>query len=111
MVMLYRFIEENLGDILMAIAGIISFVSIILLILEILRSRELKIILQKRQFLKILNRFIYLQQAPDMLKNESFLYGHKNNGRSPCDVKSITIDKSYIENHSAYLVKEDEENV
>lgn len=111
MVMLYRFIEENLGDILMAIAGIISFVSIILLILEILMSRELKIILQKRQFLKILNRFIYLQQAPDMKKNESFLRGHKNNGRSPCDIKYIKIDKSYTENHSAYLMKGEEENV
>lgn len=110
MIALLNFLEKNLGDMLVATAGMISLVILIYFVPDIFRSNELKIRFAVKRFLKIMNGFVYLENAPDMIKDESFLYGHKNKGKSPCDVESIQIDESYTSNHSAYLIKGDDEN-
>lgn len=104
-----EFITTDLGDILMAISGIASAVSAVILIVEVLKSDELRIRLKTRRISKSLNRCNYLQSSPELVKNESFLYSHKNNGKSPCVVKNIVIDDFGL-NNTPYIPVGGEDN-
>lgn len=101
------FFTQNIGNFLMAILGLFSGISLVILIFEILLSKELKDINYKK---RLSNSFIssqYLEEAPDLYKNRKFLNDHKNNGQSPCDIKNvILIDESYLKNNICFFEME-----
>lgn len=81
-----------LGNILMIMLAMISLISSIFVIRDIKKSKELKDI---RNIRENLANNTYLMENLGLVVSKSFIYGHKNTGNSPCNLKKLEIDDAY----------------
>lgn len=93
-----------LGNVLMIMIAIVSLISSIFIIRDIKKSKELKDI---RNIRENLANDTYLMENLGLCVPESFIYGHKNTGSSPCSLEKLEIDDAYSsENYSVLMDKE-----
>lgn len=90
-----------LGNILMIMLAIVSLISSIFVIRDIKKSKELKDI---RNIRENLANNTYLMENLGLLVSESFIYGHKNTGKSPCNLEKLEIDDIYSFDISSVLI-------
>lgn len=97
---------EIVGHSLLAILGVASGVSGIILIKELVKSQQLRDIKDTNRLLKNIIQLNYLKENSAIIKPRSFLYAHKNNGNSPCDLKDeIVINSIYLNENSKVFIK------
>lgn len=103
--MAYEEVMRISGDILMAILGISSGISAIILIIEVLKSDELRMRKKARRLLKNLKQSDYLKTSPEMLKDKNFLFSYEDDGINLCNngARKIVIDESYSIHNNPYL--------
>ncbi len=90
-----------LGNILMIMLAIVSLISSIFVIRDIIKSKELKDI---RNIRENLANNTYLMENLGLLVSESFIYGHKNTGSSPCSLEKLEIDDAYSSDNGSLLM-------
>lgn len=96
-----------IGDILMVILAISSLVISFMLITKIVKSQEYKDIRYTKNLNKDINSLTHLRMEKGLVVPISFIYGHKNIGSSPCDLKKLEIDESYLTENSHVLMNEE----
>ena len=90
-----------LGNALMVILAAVSFVSSIIIILDIRKSKQLK---DRKNIRKNLDSNAYLMENLGLLVPTKFIYGHKNTGQSPCSLENLEIDDIYLLDFNSVLV-------
>ncbi len=95
-----------LGDSLMMCLAISLLISAVILIVNVVKSQELKDRIYTRELKTEIQSITYLRLNRGVTVPEEFIYGHKNTGKSPCDLVELEIDSCYLTPSSNVLMEE-----
>lgn len=97
----------TIGNILMLLLAFSSLISALILLVKIINGQEYK----DNKYIKNLNKDLtlntYLRMNLGIVVSRKFIYGHKNTGSSPCDLKDLEIDDRYLTTDSNVLMNKE----
>lgn len=98
---------STIGNTFMLLLAVSSIVSGVVLLKKSINSQEYKDLKYTKFLNKDLTSNTYLRMNLGLLVSRNFIYGHKNTGSSPCDLKKLEIDDRYLTSNSNVLMNKE----
>ena len=96
---------NDIDKVFVLIIGVVSVWALCFVANRVFKSEQFYMLRLRRRIQKNLIGIINLCENIGPLKSKSFLYGHINNGGSPCDIdKKIVVSTDYLSDDSSIFL-------